>query len=553
MHRLARRLAPAALLALAAVAAAVASAETRPRLVLVIAVDQLRPDRIGPDLPGGIGRLLREGRVYREAALEHAVTETCPGHAVILTGRHPGATGLVGNRFFDLEADRTVYCVEDAEESGRLLGPAAPGRSPRNLRVTALGDWMKQAEAGTRVFAVAGKDRSAIALGGKRADAAYWPSELPPIGFTSSRYYLAALPDWVAAFNGSDPPRDGFFASLPDIWEHLPAAAGRSPRPDDFEGESEELSRTSPHPLRDPDPGTFADRLGASPYLDEVTLRFAEQLVRREGLGRGAAPDLLGLGLSATDSVGHRYGPYSHESADALLRLDAALGRFLEFLEGELGAGSVAAVLTADHGVLPLPEWLAATGESRCPVEGGRAGLRRMGFGLLWRMHWELSPLAWPRGWVQFAGSQVAVKRSLARSRGVELARAVELARSHLERQRAIAHVWTREAIAREDGELAVLYRNSFDPERSGDLFVQLAPTCLASSEGDGTTHGTPYPYDRRIPLVFWGPGIESASLPGRAASVDVAPTLAAYLGVPAPPGLDGRVLSLDAASSSTP
>jgi predicted AlkP superfamily pyrophosphatase or phosphodiesterase len=518
-------------------------AEGPPRLVVMLAVDQLRADRLDASLPGGLGRLVREGRSYPDAVLDHAVTETCAGHATMLTGRHPGPAGLPGNVFLDVEAGRRVYCLEDSSEEAGVIGVPSEGRSPRNLRVTTLGDWMKEARPATRVFTVAGKDRSAIALGGKHADAAYWFSEEHFVGWTTSHHYASELPEWVRAFNGADPPRDGFFAALPERWEHLPETAQGAEGPDDFPGEADDLSRTSPHPLRDGDLQNFAEQLFASPYIDVVTLDFATELVRRERLGRGDGPDLLGISLSGHDVVGHRYGPNSHEARDALLRIDAAFGRFLGFLEAELGKGSVVVALTADHGVLPLPEWLAANGGSECPAEGGRSGLRRMGFGLLWNLHWKFSPLSWPESWVLFAGPTIGVKRALARDEGVDVAEVVTRTKSHLESRPAVKHVWTREEIESGNGEFAELYRHSYDPERSGDLVVQLAPTCLISSYGSGTTHGTPYLYDRAVPLVFFGPGIAPARVPGRAATVDIAPTLARRLGITPPEGLDGRVL----------
>jgi predicted AlkP superfamily pyrophosphatase or phosphodiesterase len=513
------------------------------RLVLVVSIDQLRADRLDSELPAGLGRLAREGRFYRDAVLDHAISETCPGHAVMLTGHHPGATGLVGNRFFDAEQEGTG-CVVDLSEGSEIIGAEKKkGASPRTLRVTALGDWMKQANPDARVFAVSGKDRAAIALGGQQPDAAYWLRDNEPVGFTSSRYYMEALPEWVEHFNGADPPEDGFFSWLPEQWVHDPVAVKRSPREDDYAGEADQLSRTSPHPLRDDDLEVFAEQLFASPYVDDVMLAFATELVLQEGLGRGPATDLLAVSLSGTDIVGHRYGPYSHESADALVRLDAALGKFIDFLEERLGAGSVLVALSADHGVLPLPEWVAEIGESTCAVDGGRAGLRGMGLGLLWRMHWKLSPFRLPRQWIDFAGSRIAVNRSLAESRGVEIERAVEVAREYLAEQPAIAHVWTREEIETGTSEVARLYRNSYDPDRSGDLAVQIAPTCLISFYDVGTSHGTPYDYDRRIPLVFWGTGLEPRRVTGPAASVDIAPTLAHRLGVAAPADLDGKVL----------
>jgi predicted AlkP superfamily pyrophosphatase or phosphodiesterase len=533
---------------LAAVAVDVGSAvparsEETARLILLVAVDQLHRDRLDADLPGGLGRLIREGRIYTDAVLDHGMTETCPGHATMLTGRHPANAGIPGNRLLDPETGDAVYCVADSAATARVLG-GKEGRSPRNLRVSTLGDWMKSANPATRVFSVSGKDRAAITLAGHSPDAAFWFLPTGEVGFTTSRYYLERLPQWIREWNGLDPPRDGFLARVPRTWDHLADVGGAPGRPDDFPGESGRFGRTSGHPLRDRDLQEFAARLVASPFLDEASLDFATALVREEGLGRGSSPDLLAVSLSAMDYVGHLYGPYSHESRDALRRLDLALGRFLDFLERELGPGSVLGVLTSDHGVLPLPEWLESTGDGLCPEQGGRPDLSRLVFLLLGKLHWEFSPLlSIPRPWLIFAGPQLAVDRALAKRHGVPVAEVVAATRRILEAEPAVAKVWTAEEIENGADEFARLYRNSFDPERSGDLVLQLAEGCLISPDHEGTTHGTPYLYDRAIPLIFWGTGIEAGRVPGTARTVDIAPTLARRLGIAPPSDLDGHPL----------
>jgi predicted AlkP superfamily pyrophosphatase or phosphodiesterase len=520
-----------------------AAAEPAPvRLVLFLAVDQLRPDRLTADLPGGLGRLAREGRVFTQGVLAHGMTETCPGHATMLTGSHPATAGIPANDFFDPESGARVYCSFDPRPETREIG-GERGLSPASLRVTALGDWLKAANPASRAFTVSGKDRGAIMLGGRHPDGAYWYRSGAPPRFTTSLYSRESRPEWTQRFNGADPPRDGFLAALPERWEH--GAPAQPLTADDFEGEATRYSRTSPHPLRDPDLARFGEQLFLTPYLDELTLDFARLLVVEENLGGGSAPDLLGISLSATDSVGHLYGPSSHEAADALLRLDAALGRFLDFLAERTG-GALVVALTADHGVLPLPEWLASSGQATCPEPSGRISIRSVGFGLLRTMWWELGPLlAWPRAWVEFANSQGRIDRTLAAGQGVSVERAAALAKESLESVPGIAHVWTEAEIASGEGELAQLYRHSFVPGRSGDFVVQPAEGCLISGYDTGTSHGTPYDYDRRVPIVFRGPGIESGRVADDAATIDMAPTLAALLGVATPPALDGRVLPL--------
>lgn len=511
------------------------------RLVLFLAVDQLRPDRLSPELPGGLGRLMREGRIFAEGRLAHGITETCAGHATMLTGSHPATAGIPANDFFDPESGARVYCSSDPSPAAREIG-GEKGLSPSKLRVTALGDWLKDASPRSRVFTVSGKDRGAIMLGGQRPDGVYWYTTGPPPRFTTSLYYRESLPDWVERFNGSDPPRDGYLAGLPESWVH--DAPARPLTPDDFEGEATRHSRTSPHPLRDADLARFGEQLYLTPFLDEATLDFAARLVAEERLGEGPALDLLAISLSATDGVGHLYGPWSHEAADALRRLDAALGRFLDLLEARTG-GALVVALTADHGVLPLPEWLAENDPS-CPDPAIRVGVRRLGAGLLRSLWWELGPrLAWPRAWVHFAASQGRIDRELAERQEVPIERAVARVKAHLEEQPAIAHVWSETEIASAEGELAELYRHSFVPGRSGDFVVQPAEGCLLSIFDTGTSHGSPYDYDRRVPIVFRGPGIDAGTASERAVTVDMAPTLAARLGIPAPSSLDGRVLPL--------
>lgn len=533
----------AGLAAASLLAAGPAEAGERPRLVLVVAVDQLRPDRLDPALPGGLGRLAREGRSF-DGWLEHGMTETCPGHATMLTGRHPAAVGIPSNEFFDEATGAEVYCVQDPSESARELG-GEDGLSPASLRADTLGDWLKRAQPASRVFAVSGKDRGAIVLGGKHPDGAYWYRPGAPPRFTTSRYYREALPAWVEAWNGAQPPEDGFLATLPEAWEHPAGAPGAAP--DDFPGEGERFSRTSPHPLRKGDAERVGEQLFASPFLDTVTLEFAARLVEAEDLGRGGAPDLLALSLSATDIVGHNYGPSSQEAADALHRLDADLGRLLAALEARTD-GRLVVALTADHGVLPLPEWLEQNGQATCPVPGGRTSALRLGADVLVRLWWRHGPwLAWPRAWVHFAGSQGRVDRELASARGLAPETVAAEAKVAVESWPGVESVWTAAEIASGEGEIAELYRHSFVPDRSGDLLVQPRRGCLLSYYDTGTSHGSPWDYDRRVPLVFFGAGVAPGPAGERAATVDLAPTLAGLLDVPIPDGLDGRALPLGA------
>lgn len=517
---------------------------TRPRLVLLLVVDQLRRDRIGAELPGGLGRLAREGRSFTDAALGHGLTDTCPGHVAISTGRHPASAGITGNRFIDRERLEVTYCVADEGPAGRLVGGAtrvdpSKGRSPRNLRATTLGDWLKAQSPASRVFAVSAKDRSAIVLGGKQPDAAYWLDRNGTGRFLSSRHYHTTLPPWVARWTA-----EAVLAPLPASWEHATGDPPNGTRPDDFVGESTRLRRTSPHPIRRDDDALSVEPLLATPYLDGRTLDFAQELVDTQELGRDEHVDLLALGLSGIDYIGHHYGPFSQESRDALERLDRRLGEFIAFLEQRAGRGRLIVVLSADHGVLPLPEWSAAQ-QRQCPVASGR-----------------ISPKALDRGLVEHLNAAlgggerrlfVREKYTLmfdpegAATRGVGVERVSALAESYLEQQPGVARTWQRSEIMDADASepIAALYRNSLADGRDADLVIQPAYGCLFTSYPTGTSHGSPYDYDRNVPLILFGPGIRAGRVPGPAATVDIAPTLASLLGIEAPADLDGVVLPL--------
>lgn len=512
--------------------------EESPALVLVIVVDQLRRDRLDPGLPGGMGRIARLGRVYAEAILDHGVTTTCPGHQTILSGRHPGSGGVVANSWIDRESGVEIDCVEDSSGMARVLG-GTEGRSPTLLRVDTLGDWMKLSWPDVRVFTVSGKDRAAITLGGKNPDAAYWLHVVKQSGFTTSRFYRETLPDWVKLFNGKSPIVDGFAANVPEQWLHDPGGV----RKDSYASESDAYGRSSGHPLRGKNLVVSLQQIYSSPYLDDALLDFARTLVVEENLGMGPKPDLLAISLSATDSVGHLYGPYSSESRAAMLQMDRSLGEFLDFLDERFGKDRVMAVLTSDHGVLPIPEWLAETGKSECPLPGGRQNAYSFLGRLLWHLHWKFGPLfSIPGSLVKSAGGQITVNRSFANKHHINVNDVIKDVEIWLERQSVIRHAWTREEIMTGTGQLALLYRNSFDPERSGDLIIQVEPTCLIKP-GGGTTHGSPYEYDRAVPIVFYGPWFERGIVNGRARTIDIAPTLAAKLNLQYPRDVDGQPL----------
>jgi len=510
-----------------------------PRLIVVIAVDQLRSDRLSTSLPGGLGELARSGRVFSNTSLDHAATNTCPGHAVMLTGTNPNQHGITGNEYFDRTSWQRRYCVEDPQYP--QLG-GGEGRSPSRLQATTLGDWMKDADPTSRVFAVAAKDRAAITLGGLHSDAAFWLNR-DTGQFTSSEYYLDELPQWLTRFNGDDPDVPAWLAEFPAQWKH----PQRGPRADDFAFESDEFSRASPHALNS---GDLEDRVSAtyaSPYIDQAVTSLTIELIRQQQLGYDAAPDLLAVSYAATDTVGHLYGPRSSESIDTLIRLDGQIDRLLTTLDELIGMEHILVVLTADHGVLPLPEATSKTG-SRCPQP--RTGIIELVMALWWDVYWSFSaPFTGPWNLVNFAESQVHVNLTLAADLGYDPTTVIDRVEALLEAQPAIQAAWTRQELRQSDTEEARLIRNSLSGDSSGELYLQAKSGCLVGGD-TGTGHGSLYSYDRQVPLVFYGSGVSMGVSDEPAATIDIAPTIAPLLGIAQPPGLPGiqRQLSPSAA-----
>ncbi len=501
------RILAAAILAVAALAPQVAGDEPpRPRLVVVISVDQLRPDtwtRYRAEYTGGLKRLLERGRIYA-GDLDYASTQTGPGHATTMTGCRPNRTGIVQNGWVARNPLRAVYCVEDPAST--VFGAPHKGRGPRLLRRRTLGDWMKAANPRAKVLSVSAKDRAAILMGGRYPDGAYW-LEKSYGGFTTSAYYCpGGVPAWLKAFND-----DGWLDRLPPTWTYPQA---RGVRRDDDPREATKYQNRSPHPLKAKRRSLTCDRLYRTPYADEWTLRLAAQLVHRHDLGGDDVCDLLCISLSATDTVGHLYGPFSQEIHDTMRRLDRKLGAFFARLDRR-GAPYVVA-LTADHGVLPIPDRTVI--DEKALIRNAQSHL---GAGDKFVV----------------SGSQIWFTEKAGATDRKKL-------REFLLAQDGIARVITRaDLLGRASDAVLRLAQASYAPDRGGDLIVIPKKGVLITRYGStGTSHGSPWAYDRNIPLVFWGAGFKPGAA-GPANAVDLAPTLARHLGVPAPADLDGKVL----------
>jgi len=531
--------------------AAAAPAE-RPSLVVVFVLDMLPEgvfERVEPALTGGLGRLLRSGRHYTRCEHDHAGTETGPGHATLLSGLYPSHNGIVLNDWYDRASASEAYCVADVRPGARpnFDDPESAPIGPGNLKGENLADLVKRKIPGAKVYSVAGKDRAAVLMAGHHADGVFWHSRTSG-WMTSNPSVVASLPSWGAAFWGDVTRAGPWVEGIPQQWSY-PERPGA--RPDDYPYESGVFSRVSPHPLLTPAPQEsgpgIVDRITFSPWWNWPVLRLASRILDAESLGADRDPDLLLVGLSATDAVGHIYGPGSQEYLDTLIRLDAWLGDFMREAEKRAErTGGVLFALSADHGVLRLPETIP--GARRIDARDLRRRMRDALVASIGKEDAKDLVAAEQSGNIYFDPAALA-------KLGMTSDQAAEAARRAFSGFWEIARVYkASDLVSSSAGDPFLdLQRHSFDPDRSGDLVVQPCERCLVTSSGAGTSHGSPYEYDRRVPLILMGPGIPAGEDDGTCRTVDLAPTIADRLGitfdeprdgrslVPAPPSQSGR------------
>jgi len=497
------------------------STPQRPTLVVMITVDQMRPDYFTlweKQLTGGLARLLHGGAVFLNGYQDHAITETAPGHSTILSGRFPRSTGIVAN-------SAGVY---DPQEP--LIGARGAPASPFRFRGTVLADWMRFENPASRALSVSRKDRGAILPLGRAKQSVYWYA--PSNGtFTTSRYYADTLPSWVQTFNDRRIPQS--YAGKE--WDTLlPAEAYEEP--DSVPLEDVQGDFMFPH-LFSREAAQAAADLQATPMMDQFTLEFALEGLRRLRLGAGPVTDLLAVSLSSTDAVGHRFGPDSREMHDQILRLDRYLGDFIDTLYTLRDSSRIVFALTADHGVSPRPEM-----KSRYPNQGaGHVNLMPAViplFAALRARGVDTSAFRFDEG-ILFLDDAAITKAGLNTDAVTrEFVTNVSKVRGVLRVDR-VSQLATKDT---SDDDIARRWVHMLPPDLPAVAVVTMRPYWY----WDGvnfTTHGTPHNSDANVPIVFYGPTIVPGRSNKRTLVVDIAPTLAQIIGVRPMEPLDGHVL----------
>lgn len=520
-----------------------AAQSTPPKLIIAIAIDQFSADVFAEYrglFTGGLARLT-QGAVFPAGYQSHGATETCPGHSTILTGSHPARTGIVANTWYNLSAaraDKRVYCAEDETIAGTSSASGKYAPSVAHLLVPTLGERMKTAHPATQIVAVAGKDRAAIMMAGRAYDELLWlaPTGLTSyIGVTLSPTATRASASIARAIGEARPP-----LPLPD------ACRDRSIRVDVPGGKPVGEGRLGR------DAGNFRGFL-ASPEADAAVLATGAALAQVRGMGKGDGTDLLILGLSASDYVGHTYGTEGSEMCVQLLNLDQELGDF--FARMDATGVDYGVVLTADHGGHDLPERLVQNGigdaervdPALLPEALGKAVAAELGLP---------EPLLFgdgPFGDFYLARSLTPAQRKAA----------LAALKRRLEGHRQVAAVFTGDELAArqpstkspEQWSIADRLRASYHPARSGDLIVALKPRVTPIPDGSFgyvATHGSVWDYDRRVPILFWRKGMTGFEQPNAVRTVDILPTLARWINLPVDAaGIDGQCLDLVAGSGN--
>lgn len=501
---------------------------TKPKLIVGIIVDQFRYDyltRFRTEYHGGIDQMLTHGADFTNAFYAQVPTVTAVGHSIFLSGAMPSVSGIIGNSWYERSEGQVVTSVCDWSvkivggsqvEKGSRCSDSDPA-SPRRLLVSTLGDELRNANSDSKVIGVSIKARGAILPSGHRAAGAYWFDDVTG-NFVSSSFYMDKLPGWAQAFNDQKLPA----RYITQKWEGFPAWNFRAA----------------------PGSRTPYSKLPASPWGNELIERFAEKAISGEKLGQRGATDLLTVSFSSNDYVGHATGPDSNEVRDMAIRTDQLIGNLFRAIDQQVGLKNVIVVLSADHGVASLP---ARDEADKMPGGYVTAHVEETVASALDQKYGKAD-------WIVSGGGETAIYfnpeaiekaktrdgKQLADAEVFSIAKDALFARPQLH----VARVYTRQQL--DNGVagdfIAQAEMNGYFPRRSGDLNLVFEPGYVPGTSG--TSHFSPYAYDRHVPVLFMGPEIRPGRYYNTIEPNDIAPTLATMLDIQTPSGSSGRVLT---------
>lgn len=509
-----------------------------PKLVVVVSVDQLCQDyllrfRDNLDEKGFFRKVAERGASFSQCYHQHAFTLTAPGHAVQLTGAYPNMHGIITNTWYDRVTNKDRYCV--ADESVKVIGiDSSKSMSPKNLLVETVGDVLRQATRNqAKVFGVAIKDRAAILMSGHNANAAFW---LEKNKWVTSSYYLPELPGYLRVLNNADAinrfRKQSWKLLLPPERYH-----NQGPDANAWENPPKGMTNAFPHELAvlgEVEDDVFGDQVLFSPFGNDFTLQAAQEIVIHESLGKDAIPDLLAINFSSNDYVGHAFGPHSLEVEDITYRTDLQLAGFADFLDQEVGQDHWTMILTADHGVAPVVEY---ANQYRLPAHrnplGDKLATMQTALEQYLRSHIRVTV---PDLMLieKLEENQVFLDHEHPDLAGDQLEFAANLLKRFLLEVPHLHAVRTRSELqANPQDWLGQLLHRSLHPQRSGDVLIVYSPYVVPGEKG--TTHGSPWHYDRHVPLMLLGNGIRTTACDRPVSPACIASTVARLLEIDYP------------------
>jgi len=525
--------------------AATASYGTRPKLVVVIMVDQFRYDFLErfEDLFGNDGfKRLMNGAFFTNANYDYIPTVTAAGHAAVHTGSIPAMNGVNGNIIIDPETGKSVAFVADPSThvvNGEGVNLKSTSASPRNMMGTTIGDQLRLANNfQSKVIALSQKDRAAILPGGHKPNGAFWYTSASG-SFISSDYYFKELPAWVKKFNEAVRPDKYFNAK----WERtLSPDALRRAMPSHTAEQQRPLGEDFPYTINgglDKPGPRFYSQFEYTPFVADYLESFAEAAISGEALGADDYTDLLSISFSSPDLVGHAYGPDSQEIVELYTRLDRTVAALLKFIDKRVGMNNTLIAVTGDHGVGPIPRLM----ETR-----GYAGEVISSKGIEQAVNQALKARFGGDNWIiAFANDQLFLNHSLMAQSKAEPAEVERIAADAALSVKGVAFAFTRTQILEGRmpvGDLARRVMNGFYRQRAGDVWLVAKPYHFFFEGAQlAATHGSPYHYDTHVPVIIYGAGVRPGRYNRECTPSDIAPTLAAMLGVEPPSNSVGHVL----------
>lgn len=519
--------------------AALVTAQEKPRLVVGIVVDQMRYDYISRYYndfeDGGFKRLIEDGYLFKNAHYNYSPTKTGPGHASIYTGTTPSRHGIVGNDWFVPSMGRNINCVEDTTAS--VIGGVSNGKvSPKNLNTTTITDELRLFyNFNSKVVGVSLKDRGAALPAGHNPTGAYW-YDLQSGKMITSSYYTDKLPKWINDYN----KQKRSSKLLDQKWDLFKDKSAYNESIDD-ENEFEQPMRKGmgvsfPYDLSEYK--NIPSLLKYTPFTNTLIREVALEAIDGEGLGMDSIPDFLTISFSATDDVGHRFGPRSVEVQDTYLRLDQEIQEILDYLDKAVGENNYTVFLSADHGATDVPSYLY---QNKMP-----AGYHNNGY-IKSLMNDELSKVYGEGKWIMsIINEQVYLNHDLISSKNLEATEVKQLVIRTLLSEDYIVEALDSDLVAMRmfTDPMLIRLQNGYNNKRCGDVLYNLTPSNLNDAYGrKGTDHRTPYAYDTHVPIIFYGNGIKKGSSVRPVNITDIAPSLSVLLNIAFPSGTTGAPL----------